>query len=389
MFAFGSALALAALVGCSAPSRAGFPAPGSPTAEGAPASKQRLAPVEDPFPAESRRVLVVINQASEASREIGEYYVKKRQIPPLNVVRIDTSASETTTFDEYRYNIQEKVREAISKCPNTIDFIVLTKGVPIRLRDSRGYSVDGHLVTMNRTLEPIPEDGPPGEKGAMESAIKRCLNPFFGSTQPFSSKETNLYLVTRLDGYEMKHMKALVDNSLNAKAWRGPFFFDAAENRKTGGYEQLQKAMAATVKLLKIKGFDASIDETPTFVAPANPLAGYCSWGSNDGKFVLETYRKLRFRPGAIAETFVSTSGRTFSRTEGGQSLIADLIEQGVTGVKGYVSEPFTFALSRPELLFDRYTGGFNLAESFYASSPVLKWKDVVIGDPICRPYGQ
>jgi len=28
-----------------------------------------------------------------------------------------------------------------------------------------------------------------------------------------------------------------------------------------------------------------------------------------------------------------------------------------------------------------------NLAESFYAASLVAKWKDVVIGDPLCRPY--
>ena len=55
--------------------------------------------------------------------------------------------------------------------------------------------------------------------------------------------------------------------------------------------------------------------------------------------------------------------------------------------MKGYVSEPFTFALARPNILFERYVGGFNLAESFYMASPVTKWKDVVIGDPLCSPY--
>ena len=57
------------------------------------------------------------------------------------------------------------------------------------------------------------------------------------------------------------------------------------------------------------------------------------------------------------------------------------------TGVKGYVSEPYTFALAKPDILFDRYTNGMNLAESFYAASQFLKWKDVVIGDPLCDPY--
>ncbi len=35
-----------------------------------------------------------------------------------------------------------------------------------------------------------------------------------------------------------------------------------------------------------------------------------------------------------------------------------DLIAQGVTGVKGYVSEPYTYALAKPEILFDRYLRG-------------------------------
>jgi hypothetical protein len=58
-----------------------------------------------------------------------------------------------------------------------------------------------------------------------------------------------------------------------------------------------------------------------------------------------------------------------------------------VTGVKGYVSEPYLFAMAVPPLLFDRYVSGWNLAESYYCASPVLKWKDVIIGDPLCAPY--
>ena len=44
----------------------------------------------------------------------------------------------------------------------------------------------------------------------------------------------------------------------------------------------------------------------------------------------------VAFAPGGIAETAVSTSGRTFLPTGGGgQSLVAELIDSRVTGVKG------------------------------------------------------
>ena len=150
---------------------------------------------------------------------------------------------------------------------------------------------------------------------------------------------------------------------------------------------ETQEGLGQAARLLQSRGFQVSVDATETFIAPPEPLMGYASWGSNDGAFSLDAYRRLRFQPGSIAETFVSTSGRTFRRTSGGQSLVADLIEQGLTGVKGYVSEPFTMALAKPDILFERYTSGFNLAESFFMASPLAMWKDVVVGDPLCRPY--
>ncbi len=92
--------------------------------------------------------------------------------------------------------------------------------------------------------------------------------------------------------------------------------------------------------------------------------------------------------PGSIAETFVSTGGRSFTYgTTYGQSLIADLIRDGVTGIKGYVYEPFLDAIAHPDILFDRYTEGYNLAESYYMASNFLGWMDVVVGDPKLAAY--
>ena len=38
--------------------------------------------------------------------------------------------------------------------------------------------------------------------------------------------------------------------------------------------------------------------------------------------------------------------------------------------------------MTYPEVLFPRYTQGFNLAESYYMASAGLSWQDVIIGDP-------
>lgn len=319
------------------------------------------------------------NAASEDSREVAQYYATRRQIPASNIVRIDCPAEEEISESDYRRAIEGPVRANIRTNPNEIDFIVLTKGIPIRLSDDQHYSVDAWLAAGDLPITPIVQI-------SRESLIQ-SVNPYFNAREPFSSKKFGFTLVTRLDGYTVEDCKSLVDHSISAKPEKGPFLLDEADNRKSESYLPIQKGLDRAAAILNAKGFTVDLDRTPAFLAPDERLAGYASWGSNDAAFDLATYQKIRFKPGALCETFVSTSGRTFRPTRGGQSLIADLIANGVTGVKGYVSEPFTFALAKPDILFDRYTNGMNLAESFYAASQFLKWKDVVIGDPLCEPY--
>ncbi len=326
----------------------------------------------------SNHVLVVINQASIESTEIGAYYRIKREVPRENVVFVDVSRTEEVTNSEYKSGIEDVVRSAIKKSPHQIDYIVLTKGVPIRVADGK-FAVDALLAAMDLKFQPIDK--------LEEPVIRRAVNPYYGKDEAFSSAKYGFYLVTRLDGYTTGDAKRLVDSSLAAKADKGPFLFDEADNRKSGGYLEMQQTLSQAHDILRGRGFESTLERSNEFVGSAAPLMGYASWGSNDGAFNIDRYKSLRFKPGAICETFVSTSGRTFNPTTGGQSLIADLIASGVTGVKGYVSEPYTFALAKPNILFDRYTSGRNLAESFYAASLVLKWKDVVIGDPLCSPY--
>lgn len=329
---------------------------------------------------EASHVLVVVNQASQASVEVGAYYRSKRDVPKQNVVMVDCVTTDNIPYEDFVKQIEQPVKKAARESTYRIDYIILTKGVPIRLDNDGGWAVDAFLATTNMSVKPIEKADP--------EQVKRAMNPYFEKDAPFASdKFGGLYLVTRLDGATVADVKALVDNSLAAKGDKGPFFFDQAGNRKSEGYGILNKTLETASDGLRKAGFKSALETSDSFVAPEEPLMGYCSWGSNDARFDLESYRKLKFKPGAIAETFVSTSARTFSKVTGGQSQITDLIAQGITGVKGYVSEPYTFALARPEILFDRYTKGYNLAESFYMASLVIKWKDVVIGDPLCRPY--
>ena len=115
---------------------------------------------------------------------------------------------------------------------------------------------------------------------------------------------------------------------------------------------------------------------------------------STDGSIYLDTMNLHPIRPhntwinGSIAETAVSTSGRSFNwDTSYGQSLIADLLEDGVSGAKGYVYEPYLTAVGSPSTLMMMYANGFNLAESHAAANLQAGWMGVTVGDPKMAPY--
>src|SRR5262245_36221521 len=88
----------------------------------------------------SANVLLVINQSSPASVEIGSYYAQKRRIPSENVLRIQTNLSETIERLDFERQIESPVATWIARnsAQDRILYIVLTKGIPLRVSGTVG-----------------------------------------------------------------------------------------------------------------------------------------------------------------------------------------------------------------------------------------------------------
>lgn len=328
----------------------------------------------------AERVLVVINGQSASSDSVGQYYAAQRGIDATHVLRVDLTIGDEIGEINFKEDLVAPVRAAIAALPVRIDFILLTPGIPIRVAHKNGYSVDALLAGMNLPIPPMV--------GLDSAWLLRYHNPYFNATGPFDSDRYGMYLVTRLACGALADCFALVDRSVQAQPVRGPFFFDAAPPKAAvDGYSYMNSTLYGAADVLRRVGAVVAMDSSAAFVAPREAVMGYVSWGSNDAHYDSVAYHAVRFLPGALAETFVSTSARTFGPTMGGQSRIVDLVAQGATGVKGYVSEPYTFALADSRILFDRYIRGATLAEAFYAASRMVLWKDLVVGDPLCAPY--
>jgi uncharacterized protein (TIGR03790 family) len=353
-----------------------------------------LSPASPPLAAQTaENVLVVINDNSEISRKIGEYYAGRREIRGRNLCRIKAVEQEEVSWQVYR----SEVETAVGKCLEAADlkeqilYIVTTKGVPLKIGGSGGKrgdaaSVDSELTLLYQRLEgkSPPTSGP-------------ARNPFFGRmAEKFDHAAFPIYLVTRLTGYDFGDVRGLIDRSLQARN-RGVFVADLSSAGTDEGNRWLREA-AQSLPADRVR-----VDQTHAVVYAVEDVIAYASWGSNDDQRLKEGRRWLGFRwlPGAVATEYVSTDARTFNKPPdswtfstgkapnshfGGssQSLTADFIAEGASGASGHVYEPFLQFSPRPQYLFRAYFSGRNLAESFYLAMPAVSWMNVVVGDPLC-----
>jgi uncharacterized protein (TIGR03790 family) len=344
-------------------------------------------------------VVVLANTASPASVEIADYYAQKRHVPADQVLRLKLPTTEEISRAVFSSDIERPVAEwlATHAAQDRILYIVLTKGVPLRVAGTGGQngtvaSVDSEMTLMYRK-----------QSGLTVATAGSLKNPYFAgdvplaNAKPFTHRLQDLYLVTRLDGYTVADVKGLIDRGI-APSQDGVVLLDGRLELATSpGNRWLMNAAAA---LRKSPGWTdrAVLDTSVKILRDESNVIGYYSWGSNDRTEFLR-HLGLKFVPGAIGGEFVSTDARTFQEPPADwrvndkpfrgshQSLIGDLIRDGITGVAGNVAEPYLGGTVRPDILFPAYAAGFNLAEAFYLAMPSVSWQGVVIGDPLCAPF--
>jgi uncharacterized protein (TIGR03790 family) len=336
-------------------------------------------------------VLVVVNQASPLSKQIGEYYAARRHIPAVNICRIDTQPDEELARDVFDNQVAQPIGSYLRshRLMEQILYIVTTAGVPLKIRGNLGLageaaSVDSELTLLYSELHGHPHSTPGG-----------IANPFFTKIySQFRHPDFPIYLVTRLAGFDFEDVKGAIDRGLGARN-RGKFVIDLKAGDNTQGNRWLLEAAQGLPRDRVVLNRSASV------VYGETDVIGYASWGSNDPD---RKQRHLGFRwlPGAIMTEYVSTNGRTFARPPdtwnlgaswsnpkglfagSPQTLTADYIHDGVTGASGHVYEPYLQMTPRPNILLPVYSRGRNLAESYYLAIPELSWMNIVVGDPLC-----
>lgn len=345
--------------------------------------------------------MLVVNETAAVAERIGAHYARARNVPSENIVRLRTEDGDEIARDQYEREIEIPIGEWLTQraAQDRILYIVLTKGMPLRIRGTVGRggtvsSVDSELTLLYRKLAGTPV-----------STVGRITNSYFLGSMPinraqrFTHADHDIYLVARIDGFTEADAMALVDRGVSPSQ-DGDFLLDGSGTPgPAGGW------LGVAADRLAAAGYHNRVlaDSTTDILRDRKSVLGYASLGSNDPSIAQRQFG-LGFVRGALATLLVSTDARTLREPPADwrpgrsadprtffagspQSLTGDLIREGVTGTAGQVAEPFVDGAIRPDVLFPAYVSGLNLAESFYLAMPFLSWQTVVFGDPLCAPF--
>ena len=339
-------------------------------------------------------VLIVVNDNSSLSREIGEYYARRRGVPAKNICRIRTTQNESTLRADYNREIAAPIADFLRsrQLVESVLYIVTTAGVPLRVLRTSGEGMTTDQAAVDSELTLLYADIHSGRPHALPGSLP---SPFFGKRDAkFAHPQFPMYLVTRLAAYDFDGVKAMIDRAMEAKN-RGKFVIDL---KASGGDETGDDWLRHAAALLPEER--TIFDQSMTVLYDQTDVIGYASWGSNDPN---RTKRFVGFHwlPGAIMTEYVSSNARTFARPPENwnisdwasprlwfagspQSLTADYILEGATGASGHTDEPYLTLTPRPDFLLPAYYHGRNLAESYYLAIRGLSWQNIVVGDPLC-----
>jgi len=331
---------------------------------------------------------VIINDNSQVSIDIGNYFKQARNIPAVNMIHIQTVTDEQIDTVEFR-NIQYQIKNYIleNNLDRTLNYLVTTKGVPFDIVvDSCGFGPP-HSFPWCSSVE--------SELTLLLSVSSSKIlqqnswpNPYYGSHEHIASSATDIILVSRLDGKTIEDVYRLID--LNgpgtyANKELSKFIFDISFLPDTMPmFDFFAGLMYPAMDTLNNRGWNTLFHgEMPMPINEAHVL-GFVSFYQQ----LVEESLNFNWQNGSFAELIVPNSNFTFydslNYSDGLQ--LSGIIDEGCSSGAAYLHVTFATQITDYTIFFSRYTqegnSPYNLAESYYMATKTLSWMNILVGDP-------
>ncbi|MGO8837983.1 MAG: TIGR03790 family protein [Limisphaerales bacterium] len=334
-------------------------------------------------------VIVVVNQNSTNSIQLGNYYCERRCVPPQNFLRITnwTGGNTSWTSADFTNSLLNPVLAMLAarQLTNQIDYIVLSMDFPYLVIQSSTPTGE------NSTTAALFYGFKPDDFGDSCSLPAASTNAYAGSEGIFRQTPptiggSNSWLVTMLTSSNLAQAEAIIDCGVAAdgtfpaqtvwldkganvtgtdllrviRYWEfDNTIFDA---RVTGGFSVLRTNLpGSTYKLTNLLGLEI----------------GHQNYWVSSNMFV----------PGAMADNLTSYGGVLFVPND--QTTLLAMLNAGACASYGTVVEPCNYLQKFPAPQDYFYQSrGFSLAEACYQSL-VNPYQGLMVGEPLAAPFAR
>jgi hypothetical protein len=382
-------------------------------------------------------VVVLYNADDADSAETAAYYAEARSILDDHLCGLTGPAlgAPTVAFDDFIALVRTPFEACLDTLPepDLIDYLVLVRGLPYRVdlpddgyhtslsamlqigrtrhessnAELAGFDAQGRFRTIQNPFFPHESNPGPGDY-TLDNPTAAAYTAATWWTRSDELPETfrrgdastinrwvmdeQLFVVTRLDGFDHVDARALVDRGVTADGTfpDAELLCMAAADGARGARDP---ECEYTSRMLSGAGLPATWLADHDATLSGREVAAYFTGAAQLQDAIEQTYV-----PGAIVDNltsygavpsnwFCTEDGLTCPENES-QTSIARFVRAGATGVHGTVAEPFNPVFPNAGTLL-LYTGGYNLAESFFFNQRWLYWQNLYVGDPLTTPYAE
>lgn len=344
------------------------------------------------------RVLVLCNGTEPDSVALARHYTAVRETGEEAILNLDCPATEVIAREEFEKTVREPVAHWLVEHGGAAEastaasvVLVIIRGVPLRVegslgtfgRRNRDQHRDNDAASVDSELAALALPGPPVTKGSV-------VNPAYGREAMRPRIQ-----VGRLDGPDWKTAQGLVDDAVaveQAGPPRGRALIDHAALAARMGeeYERGDQWLTTLERDFAQAGFSVLADREPGLIATdadaGEPFFFYAGWYGPHVSGLLKR-DDFTFQRGAVACHIHSLSAQTVRAPS--QRWAGPLIARGAAVVLGNVDEPFLSHSTHLDVFFARLLAGDSAGEAMWKATPRLSWMNVMIGDPMYRPFGK
>jgi uncharacterized protein (TIGR03790 family) len=331
--------------------------------------------------------VVVVNQNSSNSVQLGNEYCLARQVPPQNLFRMTgwNGGAIDWTRNEFESRLRQPLLGMIAErgLTNQIQFVLLSMDIPYRVTDG----TNGQNSTTSALFYGFKPDGVspfPGYPGC--SLPASSANSYASSELPSNAAQpatadTNSFLAMMLTDTSVAGAEFVLNSSVASDSTfptQAVYLAKTSDTGRNVRFVEFDNAIfdsriRADSTLLRL------VTDSTSFTNLLGLLTGRDNYSLPAAAFV----------PGAMADTLTSYAGTLFEEYRTGQTPLLAFLEAGAAASYGTVVEPCAYLQKFPNPLDYFYQDrGFCVAEAYY-QSVLNPYQGLMVGEPLAAPFAR